>query len=148
MHATLIIQAGEQRVRNCFVAQFFEHIADRDARPDVVVKGDIETMYPAYAMLSLDAAYASVTALRRHYRQDHNRRLLTVEVVPPFKPMERLATLDMACDAVLGACIGDGDSHPPDARWWAVWADPLSARVMCPVPPLDMLPSHSLGLPL
>jgi hypothetical protein len=71
-----------------------------------VVKGDIETMYPAYAMLSLGAAHASVTALRRHYRQDHNRRLLTVEVVPPFKPMERLATLDMACDAVLGACIG------------------------------------------
>jgi hypothetical protein len=57
-------------------------------------------------MLSLDAAHASVTALRRHYRQDHNRRLLTVEIVPPFKPMERLATLDMACDAVLGACIG------------------------------------------
>jgi hypothetical protein len=34
-------------------------------------KGDIEKMYPAYAMLSLDAAHASVTALRRHYRQDH-----------------------------------------------------------------------------
>jgi hypothetical protein len=69
-------------------------------------KGDIEKMYPAYAMLSHDAAHASITALRRHFRQDHKRRLLAVEVVPTLTPRERLATLDMACDAVVGACIG------------------------------------------
>ena len=68
-------------------------------------KGDIEKMYPAYGMLSLDAAHASDTALERHFRRDHNQHLM-VGVVPPFKPRERLATLDMACDAVLGACLG------------------------------------------
>lgn len=68
-------------------------------------KGDIEKMYPAYAMLSHDVAHASVTALRRHYRPGE-KGLRTVEVVPPFKPRERLETLDMACDAVLGGCIG------------------------------------------
>ena len=47
----------------------------------------------------------AVTALRRHYRQAE-KGLPAVEVVPSFKPRERLATLDMACDAVLGACIG------------------------------------------
>jgi hypothetical protein len=68
-------------------------------------KGDIEKMYPAYAMLSHDVAHATVTALERHFRQHHNRHLI-VDVVPPFKSRERLATLDIACDAVLGACIG------------------------------------------
>jgi hypothetical protein len=71
-------------------------------------KGDIEKMYPAYAMLSHDAAHPSITALKRHYRPDHRIRL-TVEIVPPFKPGERLATLDTACDAVLGACIAVSD---------------------------------------
>ena len=62
-------------------------------------------MYPAYALLSLDAAHASVTALKRHYRQGE-KGFRTVEVVPPFKPRERLETLDMACNAVLGVCLG------------------------------------------
>jgi hypothetical protein len=68
-------------------------------------KGEIEKIYLAYAMLSHDVAHASVTALKRHYRQGE-KGLRIVEVVPPFKLRERLATLDMACDAVLGACIG------------------------------------------
>ena len=78
-------------------------------------KGDIEKMYPAYAMLSHDAAHASITALKRHYRQGHNRRLM-VDVVPPFKPRERLATLDLACDAVLGACVCVSDAGRNVAR--------------------------------
>ena len=36
-------------------------------------KGEIEKMYPAYAMLAHDAAHASVTALKRHFRPDNNR---------------------------------------------------------------------------
>ena len=62
-------------------------------------------MYSAYAMLAHDAAHASITALKRHYLQGE-KGLLTVEVVPPFKPRERLETLDMACEAILGACMG------------------------------------------
>jgi hypothetical protein len=68
-------------------------------------KGDIEKMYPAYAMLSHDAAHPSITALKRHIGPDRDRRL-TLDVAPPFKPNERLATLDMACDVLLGACLG------------------------------------------
>ena len=66
-------------------------------------KGEIEKMYPAYGLLSHDAAHASVKALGRHYRDTGP---LAVEVVPPFKPKERLETLGMACNVVLGACVG------------------------------------------
>jgi Family of unknown function (DUF5677) len=66
-------------------------------------KGEIASMYSAYAMLAHDAAHASVTALKRHFRCGENG-LRTVEVVPSFKPGERLKTLDMACNAVIGAC--------------------------------------------
>ena len=68
-------------------------------------KGEIEKMYPAYGLLSHDAAHASVKALGRHYRQARTGAP-TVEVVPPFKPKERLETLGMACNVVLGACVG------------------------------------------
>jgi hypothetical protein len=67
-------------------------------------KGDMGRFYSDYAMLSHDAAHPSITALKRHFRTDHNRRL-TMDIVPPFKPSERLMTLDLACDALFGACI-------------------------------------------
>jgi hypothetical protein len=69
------------------------------------VKGEIEVMYPTYALLSHDAAHASVTALRRHYPQGETGPL-AVEIVPPFTPRERLQTLDVACYVILGACVG------------------------------------------
>lgn len=72
-----------------------------------IAKGDIETMYTAYAQLSHDAAHPSVTALERHLQRDLDGRL-TTDIAPPFKPGERLVTLDMACDALLGACLGVG----------------------------------------
>jgi hypothetical protein len=90
-------------------------------------KGEIEKMYPAYAMLSHDAAHASVTALKRHYRQDE-KGLRTVEVAPPFKRRERLETLDMACNAVLGACIGVSELLGGTSQNEAVTA--LSERFM------------------
>jgi hypothetical protein len=68
-------------------------------------EGELEKMYPAYAMLAHDAAHASVTALRRHSRPDHKGQL-TVHLVPPFKPGERLETLDSACETLLRVCIG------------------------------------------
>jgi hypothetical protein len=57
--------------------------------------------------LSHDAAHASIIALERHIQRDHIGRM-TVDAVPSFKAGERLATLDMACDALLGACLGVG----------------------------------------
>jgi hypothetical protein len=72
-----------------------------------IAKGEIEAMYPDYALFSYDAAHASIIALERHLPLDHIGRL-TVEVVPPFKPDERLMTLDTACDLLLGVCLGVG----------------------------------------
>ncbi len=68
-------------------------------------KGEIERLYPVYAMLAHDSAHASISALRRHYGHGE-KGLRTVEVVPPFRPGERLEAVDMACNVVLGACEG------------------------------------------
>jgi hypothetical protein len=54
-----------------------------------MAEGEIEVMYPAYAVLSHDAAHPSVVALRRHSLQG-----------------ERLVTLGMACHVILSACVG------------------------------------------
>jgi hypothetical protein len=57
-------------------------------------------------MLSHDAAHgSSITALERHFRQVHSG-FLTVNIVPAFKQGELLQTLDWACDALLGVCLG------------------------------------------
>ena len=69
-------------------------------------EGEMEKRYLAYLLLSHDAAHAlSLVALERHF-QLHQDGRMTMNVIPPFLPEERLATLDMACDAVLGACMG------------------------------------------
>jgi hypothetical protein len=69
-------------------------------------EGEMEKRYLAYLLLSHDAAHAlSLVALERHF-QLHQGGRMTMNVIPSFLPGERLATLDMACDAVLGACMG------------------------------------------
>ena len=67
-----------------------------------------DAAYLSYWQLSHDAAHASIFALKRHFRTvlERNKSVLTVDVVPPFKPKERLRTLDMACDALFGVCVG------------------------------------------
>jgi hypothetical protein len=64
--------------------------------------------YLSYAILSMDAAHPSITALRRHLRweTEGETRYLTLNVVPRFTSKERLATLDEACTALLGVCVG------------------------------------------
>jgi hypothetical protein len=66
--------------------------------------GGVASMYAAYAELSHGAAHPSVAALERHFRRGDNGRW-TMEIAPPFKPNERLQTLDMACNALLGVCL-------------------------------------------
>ena len=61
-------------------------------------------MYAAYAELSHDAARPSITALERHFLRRDNGRW-SMAIAPPFKPNERLTTLDMACNALLGVCL-------------------------------------------
>jgi hypothetical protein len=71
-------------------------------------KGLLDRAYSSYALLSHDSAHPSIDALRRHSRpmREHNCQTLTVHLVPPFKPKERLETLDKGCFALLGVCVG------------------------------------------
>jgi hypothetical protein len=62
-------------------------------------------MYAAYAELSHDAAHPSVSPLERHFRRADNGGW-AMDIAPGFKPRERLATLAMACHALLGVCLG------------------------------------------
>jgi hypothetical protein len=68
-----------------------------------MAKGVAEGLYPSYALLSHDAAHVTIISLSRHFDRDDPR---TLDVVPCFKSKERLATVDLACEALLGACIG------------------------------------------
>jgi hypothetical protein len=95
------------------LASVFERLIERERLKEPkrltvrnTAKGDMARRYADYVLLSHDAAHPSITALDRHFRQVHGH--LTMTVVPPFKPEERLATVDMACDALLGACLCAG----------------------------------------
>jgi len=57
--------------------------------------------YRHYRALSHDPAHASLSALARHFSPRHK-----LNVVPPFRPGERVAALDWGCEALLGVCMG------------------------------------------
>jgi hypothetical protein len=65
-----------------------------------------DTAYLSYSMLSMDA-HPSITSLRRHlqWETEGDTHHLTLNVVPTFKPDERLKTLHEACVALFGVCI-------------------------------------------
>ena len=71
-------------------------------------KGLMEQAYRAYALLSHDPVHPSIDALRRHSRPMRERipRPSTMHVIPPFKPKERLDTIDKGVFALLGVCVG------------------------------------------
>ena len=71
-------------------------------------KGILAHVYRSYLLLSHDAAHPSIDALRRHSRRmrEHNRQTLTMHLCPPFRQGERQKTLDLACFALLGVCVG------------------------------------------
>ncbi|WP_158813125.1 DUF5677 domain-containing protein [Methylocapsa sp. S129] len=75
---------------------------------NVADEGVTSRSYLSYAVLSMDAGHASVTALRRHskWEKEGDKHFLTMTVAPPFKPTERLATIDEACSALLGVSVG------------------------------------------
>jgi hypothetical protein len=69
----------------------------------------VEQAYPAYALLSPPPpGHPSIDALRRHNRlmRDRERKAMTMHVVPPFKPQERLDTINKRSFALLGVCVG------------------------------------------
>ena len=74
---------------------------------EVAAVGVLEQAYLPYARLSLDAVHPSLMALRRHIslEQEADGQYLTLTVVPPLKPRERLDTIDQACSALIGVCV-------------------------------------------
>ena len=58
-------------------------------------------VYRKYRALSHDPAHASLSALARHFSPRHK-----LNVVPPFKPGERLVALALGCEALLTVCRG------------------------------------------
>jgi transcriptional regulator with XRE-family HTH domain len=90
-----------------------KRIAARWPRPSkfrvnkVAAVGVLERSYLSYARLSLDAVHPSLMALSRHltFEQETDGRYLTLSVVPPLKPRERLDTIDEACSALMGVCV-------------------------------------------
>jgi hypothetical protein len=63
--------------------------------------------YLSYAILSVDG-HPSVSSLRRYlqWEQEGDSHYLTLNVIPRFTEKERLATIDEACSALLGVCVG------------------------------------------
>lgn len=69
-------------------------------------KGHLEHAYVDYGMLSHGAVHPTVDVLRRHFRVSREGGRQIAQIVPPFKQKERLATIDMACEALFGVCVG------------------------------------------
>jgi hypothetical protein len=122
------------------LARIFENLIQRESlkKPKRLsvrgtAKGEIARMYAYYALLSHDAAHPSVTALDRHFPQVYDGHRTAI-VVPPFKPEERLATVDMACDALLGACLGVGamlGGTSQDDALAALWGNFVDQGLTC-----------------
>jgi hypothetical protein len=64
--------------------------------------------YLFYSQLSGDAAHPSITALKRHLLRlmENGEQVLGLDIHPVERGMEVANTLDIACNAVLGTCVG------------------------------------------
>lgn len=64
--------------------------------------------YVFYSQLSGDAAHPSVTALKRHLLKyvENGEQVMGLDIHPVERGMEVANTLDIACNAVLGTCVG------------------------------------------
>ncbi len=64
--------------------------------------------YLFYSQLSGDAAHPSITALKRHLLRlvENGEPILGLDIHPLERGIEVANTLDIACNAVLGTCVG------------------------------------------
>ena len=74
----------------------------------VAALGPLLKGYVYYSQLSNDAAHPTVTALQRYLGRSHENGepIRTIDIDPLVSPKERRQTLLMACEALLGVCIG------------------------------------------
>ena len=62
-----------------------------------------------YGELSSDAAHPSATSLSRHVKRTKvagDETVLTIEAVPDPSTLEVNETLEFACSALIGICVG------------------------------------------
>lgn len=74
----------------------------------VAQDGPLDHGYVIYSQLSADAAHPSLTALARYIgRADENGvSVRTIDVSPLPRPGEIATTMDWACNALIGICVG------------------------------------------
>jgi hypothetical protein len=60
-----------------------------------------------YSKLSSDAAHPSILALKRHLVRfvENGEQVMGLDVSPPERGTELVDTLDLACNAMIGACV-------------------------------------------
>jgi Family of unknown function (DUF5677) len=74
----------------------------------VAARGPLQKGYVFYSQLSSDAAHPTLDALQRYLgrAQENGEPIWTFDIDPLINPKERRETLLMACEALLGICIG------------------------------------------
>lgn len=99
-----------------FVEQLRTRLKDMKSRwpgarllnPKQAVKDSVlRKAYLVYSKLSGDAAHPSVLALKRHLVrfEEDGQQVVGLDVDPPEKGTEIAETLDLACNAMIGACV-------------------------------------------
>lgn len=72
----------------------------------VALNGVLHHGYLIYSQLSADAAHPTLTALSRYEGRSNDPDGGMIEVVPPVDPAEVIQTIDWACSALIGVCVG------------------------------------------
>jgi hypothetical protein len=70
----------------------------------VAMNGLLADGYLLYSQLSADAAHPTVTSLNRHVAHENGEPV--IDVAPAPADPEIVMTLDWACNAMLGVCVG------------------------------------------
>jgi Family of unknown function (DUF5677) len=74
---------------------------------ETVKNGTLKQSYLIYSKLSGDAAHPSILALKRHLVRfmENGEQVVGLDVNPPERGAESTETIDLACNAMLGACV-------------------------------------------
>ena len=84
---------------------------------DVASGTELKRAYLFYSQLSADAAHPTIRALRRHLILivENGERVLGLDVHPVERGAEVADTLNIACNAVLGVCVGVNQNSRRDS---------------------------------
>jgi hypothetical protein len=99
-----------------FVDQLRERVKEMKARwpnahflnPKEAAKSSVlKSSYLIYSKLSGDAAHPSILALKRHLVRftENGEEVVGLDINPPERGNEIAETLDLACNAMVGACV-------------------------------------------